>query len=405
MGKPYHTHDTQASGETYLDHIAASPVREEVLEVMTPLLADGFGNPQSVHRRGQKAAEVLERAREQVASLVGARPEEVVFTATGSEANNLAVKGIALTRMKHSRRLIVSAIEHLSVFNPAKRLVKEGFEFEVLPVDRYGLVSVEDLREALKPGAALVSIIHASTEIGTISPIEELGTVCREAGVPLHTDAWGTAGCIPLDMAELGASTLALAGQNFGGPPGAAALVVRKGTRLSPLIEGGIQERSIRSGQENIPAIAGMGEAARLAASETEQRIAHLTPIRDAIIERLPAAIENLIRTGHPEKRLPNHASFCVEFIEGEGLLLFLDQMGVMAASGSACTSKALKASHVLEAIGLDAATAQGSIVFTLGMENSMEDVDRLVAAMKPVVSRLREMSPLYKRKDDGSVQ
>jgi cysteine desulfurase len=385
--------------DIYLDHIAASPVLPEAADAMIPLLRDGFGNPQSVHTRGQRAAEVLAAARERVAGLIGAYAAEVVFTATGSEANNLSLLGIGRARKKVSPRIIISAIEHHSILSPVKILAKEGFEIVTLPVDGEGFVSQDALIEELEKGAALVSVTHASTEIGTIEPIAELASICREREVPLHTDAWGAAGLIPVDVGTLGVSALTLAGQNFGGPPGAAALVLRTGTKARPLVTGGVQERGLRAGQENIPAIAGFGVAAEIAASRMKQRTQHLVPIRDGLISRIPAEIDDVILTGHPERRLPNHASFCVKFIEGEGLLLFLDQMGVMAASGSACTSKALKASHVLEAIGLDAATAQGSIVMTLGPENAIEDVDRILDAMKPIVSRLREMSPLYKRK------
>jgi cysteine desulfurase len=390
---------TKKEKEIYLDHIAAGPVLPEAVEIMKPLLMDGFGNPQSVHSRGQRAAEVLQAARERVADLVGADPEGVVFTATGSEANNLALLGISRARKKASNRILVSAIEHHSVLEPAKALDKDGFELVVLPVDGEGFVSLDSLAAELEKGAAMVSVIYASTEIGTVEPVSELAALCRDHQVPFHTDAWGAAGQIPVDMKDCGVSALALAGQNFGGPPGAAALVVGKGVRPKPIISGGVQERGMRAGQENIPAIAGFGKAAEIASARMDERAGLLTPIRDAMIARLPAEIEDVVPTGHPTKRLPGHASFCVEYIEGEGLLLFLDQMGVMAASGSACTSKSLKGSHVLEAIGLDAATAQGSIVMTLGLDNSIEDVDRVIEVMKPVIARLREMSPLYKRK------
>jgi cysteine desulfurase len=385
--------------DIYMDHIAAAPVRREAVEAMIPLLRDGFGNPQSVHERGQAAAEVLGRAREQVASLVGAEAWDVSFTATGSEANNLALKGIAPARRKKSNRIVVSAIEHHSILNPAKTLAKDGYELVILPVDAHGLVSPDGLRAELAKGAGLVSIMHANTEIGTIEPLEELAAICREAAVPLHSDGWGTAGVIPVHMANLGVSALTIAAQNFGGPPGAAALILPKGTPTRALIEGGVQERGLRAGQENIPAIAGMGVAAELAASELTRNAARTTAVRDALIAKLPKEIDDVITTGHPVKRLPNHASFCVKYIEGEGMLLFLNQMGIMAASGSACTSKALKGSYVLEAIGIETAVAQGSIVFTMGPENRLEDVDRIVSVMKPVVARLREMSPIYKRK------
>ncbi|MDD4857755.1 MAG: cysteine desulfurase family protein [Candidatus Krumholzibacteria bacterium] len=387
------------NAEIYMDHIAAAPVRPEAVEAMARLLRDGFGNPQSVHGRGQVAAEVLGRAREQVAALVGAEPWDVIFTATGSEANNMALKGIAPARRKSSNRIVVSAIEHFSVLNPAKSLAKDGYELVMLPVDGSGFVSRADLEAELAKGAGLVSIMHANTEIGTIEPIEELASVCRAADVPFHSDGWGTAGVIPVDVATLGVSALAIAAQNFGGPPGAAALILPKGTPARSLIEGGIQERGLRAGQENIPAIAGMGIAAELAASELATNAARTKAVRDALIARLPQEIDDVIVTGHPERRLPNHASFCVKYIEGEGMLLFLDQQGIMAASGSACTSKSLKGSHVLQAIGVETALAQGSIVFTLGPENGLEDVERIVSAMKPVVARLRAMSPIYKRK------
>ncbi|MCX5753317.1 MAG: cysteine desulfurase family protein [Candidatus Krumholzibacteria bacterium] len=385
--------------EIYMDHIAAAPVRPEAADAMVPLLRDGFGNPQSVHGRGQAAAEVLGRAREQVASLVGADPWDVIFTATGSEANNLALKGIAPARKKKSNRIIVSAIEHHSIMNPARTLAKDGFDLVILPVDGDGLVSPGSLEAELARGAALVSVMHANTEIGTIEPIEELAALCRKADVPMHSDAWGTAGIVPVDMAKLGVSALSIAAQNFGGPPGAAALILPKGTAARGLIEGGVQERGLRAGQENIPAIAGMGVAAELAASELETVAARTGRIRDELLRRLPAEIDHTIVTGHRKKRLPNHASFCVEYIEGEGMLLFLDQKGIRAASGSACTSKSLKGSSVLQAIGVETALAQGSIVFTMGPENRIEDVDTILSVMKPVVQRLREMSPIYKRK------
>ena len=387
--------------EIYLDHVAASPVRKEAVEAMVPLLEDGFGNPQSVTTRGQRAAEVLANAREQVASLAGVTAYDVLFTASGSEANNMALKGIARGRANKSKRVIISAMEHISIMTPAGTLAKEGFEIITLPVDGSGLVDPAGLKKALEGGAAVVSIIHASTEVGTIQPVEELAAICKDAGVPFHTDSWGAAGMIDTDMKRIGAGAMTIAAQNFGGPPGAAALILGKGFPMRPVIQGGVQERNLRAGQENIPAIAGMGVAAELALAELADRAARFVPIRDAFIKRLPAAIPDVIPTGHPEKRLPGHASFCVKYIEGEGLLLFLDHNGIMAASGSACTSKSLKGSHVLEAMGYDAATAQGSIVFTLGDSNAIEDVDTVIEEMKPVVSRLREMSPIYNKDQD----
>lgn len=389
------------NGEIYLDHVAAAPVRPQAAAAMMPLLGEYFGNPHSVHSRGQRAAEVLSEARERVAALVGARPPEVIFTATGTEANNLALMGLARGRAAKSKRIVISAIEHHSIMQPARALAKEGFEPVVLAVDAHGFVDPAVLEAALRGGAAVVSIIHASTEIGTIQPLAELAAVCSEAGVPLHTDAWGTAGMIAVDFAALGAGAMTIAGQNFGGPPGAAALVLGRGAPLRAIMQGGVQERNLRPGQENLPAIAGMGVAAELASAGLADAAAALLPVRDAYLERLPARIPEVIVTGHPRLRLPGHASFCVKYIEGEGLLLLLDQKGIRAASGSACTSKALKGSHVLEALGLDPATAQGSLQITLGPESRIEDVDTVIGAMEPIVSRLREMSPLYNKKTD----
>ncbi len=387
--------------EIYLDHISASRTREEAIEAMDGVLREIYGNPHSVHTQGQRAAEVLEEARTNVANLVNAIPEEVIFTSCGSESNNLAIKGIARARKKKSNRIVISSIEHVSINNAVKPLKKEGFEIVTIPVDKYGLVNPDELIKAIEDGAALVSIIYASTEIGTIQPIEELARICADAGVPFHTDAWGVAGMVPVDFNNSGITAMTVASQNFSGPPGVSALIIKKGTPIKPIIDGGIQERSLRAGQENLPAIAGMGVAARLAKEEMEDNTTRLKEIRDALLERIPSEIPDVIVTGHREKRLPNHASFCVKYIEGEGLLLFLNQYGVMAASGSACTSKSLKASHVLSAIGLDAATAQGSLVMTFGVDVKMEDVDYIIEKMKPVVTRLREMSPLFNRKEE----
>jgi cysteine desulfurase len=263
---------TEKEKELYLDHIAAGPVLPEAVEAMNPILIGGFGNPQSVHARGQRAAEALLDAREQVAGLVGADPDGVIFTATGSEANNLAILGIARVRKKASNRILVSAIEHHSVLEPAKAIAQEGFELVTLPVDGEGFVSRDSLASELEKGAAMVSVIYASTEIGTIEPVDELAALCHEHRVPFHTDAWGAAGQIPIDMTGSGVSALTLAGQNFGGPPGAAALVIEKGVRPKPIILGGVQERGIRAGQENLPAIAGFGKAAEIAAERMEER-------------------------------------------------------------------------------------------------------------------------------------
>lgn len=380
----------------YLDHIAGTPVRPEVLEAMLPFLKEKFGNAQSLHREGQEAAAGLEEAREKVASLIGSQPGEVYFTSSGSEANNFAVKGMALARKERGRHLVLSAIEHQSVLHAAKFLEKLGFESTLVPVDRFGKVDPEDIRRSLRRDTVLVSVMLANSEVGTIQPIKEIAAICRESDIPLHTDAVAACGNIRVDVNELGVDALSLAGHQFYGPKGAGALFLRKGTRILPLIDGGIQEGGRRAGTEDVAAIVGMGKAAELARQELDTWTATLQPLRDYLLQQLPARIPHVIVTGHPTDRLPHHASFCVEFIEGEAMLLNLDMQGFAASSGSACTSRALKASHVLLAMGLDHAVAQGSIVFSLVNGVERQDIEALLTVFPPIVDRLRKMSPLY---------
>jgi cysteine desulfurase len=380
----------------YLDHIAGTPVRPEVVEAMLPFLREKFGNAQSLHSEGQEAAAALEEAREKVAALIGAKASEIYFTSSGSEANNFALKGMALARKDKARHLVISAIEHQSVLHSAKSLEKLGFETTLVPVDRFGLVDPQEVKKALRPDTALVSIMLANSEVGTIQPIKEMAAFCREKGVPMHTDAVAAAGNIPIDVNDLGVDALSLVGHQFYGPKGAGALYLRKGTRILPLIDGGIQEGGRRAGTEDVAAIVGLGKAAEIAQKEMASWAQALKPLRDRLLQELPKIIPQVIATGHPERRLPYHASFCVEFIEGESMLLHLDMQGFATSSGSACTSRALKASHVLLAMGLDHALAQGSIVLSLIDGIKSEDIDRLLEVFPPIVERLRKMSPLY---------
>ena len=382
--------------QIYLDHAATTPVREEVIEAMVPYLGEHFGNPLSLHSYGEKPREALETAREQVANLIGARGSEIYFTASGSEANNMAVKGIALANVKRGKHIIVSQSEHHSVLHPTRTLEKMGYEVTHLPVDQYGMVDPGDVAEALREDTILVSVVHASNEIGTIQPIAEIGEILRDHRAYFHSDAVQTAGNVPVNVSELGVDLLTLAANAFYGPRGAAALFMKRGVRMTPLIEGGVQERGRRAGTENVAGIVGMGVAAELAQAEIPMRMAHLEPLRDRLIQRLTTEISHLYLTGHPARRLPGHASVVVEYIEGESMLLMLAMRGVACSSGSTCTSKALKASHVLSAIGLDPTLAQGSLVFTLGMGNTTADVDYVGEILPPIVERLREMSPLY---------
>lgn len=388
--------------QIYFDHIAGNPLDPRVKEVMLPYLTDIFGNPQSMHSFGEQTKSAIDEARATVGQLINARPEEVFFTASGTESNNFALKGLALAHQNKGKHIILSAIEHQSILHSAKFLEKLGFKISYAAVDKYGIVSRDELAKLLTDETILVSIMLANGEIGTIEPIAELTGLVNEKGIVFHCDAVAAVGSIPVDVNELGVNTLSMAANQFYGPPGAAALYIRKGVRILPLLDGGIQEEGRRAGTENVPAIVGMGKAARLAQEEMSQRSEHLRGLRDLLIKELTKEIDYLHFTGHPDNRLPHHASFCVEFIEGEAMLLSLSMEGMAVSSGSACTSRALKASHVLKAIGLDDALAQGSIVFSLGMSNTKEDIEHLTKVFPGIIARLRKMSPLYTKHIQG---
>lgn len=380
----------------YMDHMATTPIHPEVLEGMLPYLKEDFGNPLSLHYFGNAPRKGIEEARERVAALIGADPKEIIFVSSGTEANNMVIKGIASAHQKKGRHIISSQIEHHSVMHSLKSLEKLGFNVTYLPVDKYGLVNPDSVAEAITPQTILVSIMHGNSEIGTIEPISDIARITKDKGVYLHTDAVATAGRVDIDVAGLGVDALSLSASQFYGPKGAAALYLKKGVRVQPLIDGGIQEEGKRGGIEDVPAIVGMGRAAEIAKKELLSRTGHLTTLRGMLIDGLLKKINRVYLTGHPEKRLPGHVSICVEYIEGESMLLFLNQKGFAASSGSTCTSKALKASHVLLAIGMDPAITQGSLVFSLGKDNTREDVEYLIEVLPPIIQRLREMSPLY---------
>jgi cysteine desulfurase len=384
--------------KVYLDNNSTTPVLPEVRDAMLPYLGEYFGNPSCLHDWGDPPREAMEKAREQVAGLIGGAPEEIIFTASGTEANNFAVKGIAMANQKKGKHVVVSAIEHFSVLNSAKTLEKLGYSYTTVPVDRYGVIDPEKVRKAIRDDTILVSIMHANSEVGTLEPVKEIARITKEKGVLFHTDAVATAGTIPVNVKELGVDALSLAGNMFYGPKGAGALWLRKGVRIMPLLDGGIQEGGKRAGTENVPGIVGLGKAAEIAKTQMSARIEHLAKLRDRLIRGLPATIEHVVVTGHPESRLPGHASFCVEFIEGESMLMLLSTKGIAVTSGSACTSRALLASHVLLAMGLPHEIAQGSLLFGLGINNTIEDVDYVLAELPPIVDRLRQMSPLYSK-------
>jgi cysteine desulfurase len=382
--------------KVYMDNASATPLLPEVREAMMPYLGDIFGNPSSLHDWGDGTREAIGSAREQVAALIGGSADEITFTGSGTESNNFAVKGLALAQQTKGKHVVVSAIEHFSVLHSARTLEKLGFEVSEVPVDKHGMVDPDDVVRQIRKDTILVSIMHANGEVGTIEPIGEIARIAKERKIPFHTDAVATVGTIPVNVAELGVDALSLAANQFYGPKGVGALWIKKGVRIMPLLDGGIQEEGRRAGTENVPAIAGMGKAAELAQVHMTDRMKRLTPLRDHLLKELPKGVERVVVTGHPQHRLPGHASFCVEFIEGESMLMLLNSKGIAVSSGSACTSRALKASHVLIAMGLSHEIAQGSILFTLGIDNTKEDVDYVLETMPPIVDRLRQMSPLY---------
>lgn len=381
----------------YLDHASATPVRKEVVEAMLPYFEQNYGNPSTVTDMGSKIKQVIEEQRAKVAELIGAGAEEIIFTSSGAEANNLAVKGAALARQKKGKHIIVSAIEHNSVLNSARFLERLDFEVTFLPVDEYGLVDPERLYEAIRPETILVSIMHANNEIGTIEPISEIAAVCREKEIIFHTDAVATVGNIPVDVNKLNVDLLSLSGVSLSAPKGVGALYFRKNLRLMPLIHGGIQESGRRGGTENVPGIVGLGRASELALEELSGKVSHVCRLRDLLVEGIVKQIEHVKFTGHPEKRLPGHASFCVEAIEGEALIYMLNQEGIYSNTGSACASKALKTSPVLVAIGIRPDLAQGSIVFTIDSSNRIEEIEYALEKLCLAVEKLRSISPIWR--------
>jgi cysteine desulfurase len=380
----------------YLDHLSAMPVDPRVLEFAKQYLQTDFGNPSSLHSAGLTAKKAVEEARKEVAELINAENEKsIIFTSGATEANNLAIRGTALRNIGKGKKIAASAIEHMSVLNPMKELQKSGFELTLIPVDSTGIFDLKKLSVLLTKDTTVTSIMYANNEIGTIEPIKEISEIVHEKGLYLHVDATAAAGRIPIDVQNDGIDLLTLSSNDLYGPQGAGVLYVKAGVRLQSVLPGGGQERGLRSGTENIFAIAGMGEAARIAKNEMEQESKRLKKIRDKLIEGI-LKIEESYLTGHPTQRLPHHASFRFSRIEGESILLNMDMRhNIQVSTGSACSSRTLEPSHVLLAIGLKHEEAHGSMVITLGRSNSIEEVPTIVNAVKETVERLRKLSPL----------
>ena len=381
----------------YFDHNATTPVDREVLEAMLPYFSAEFGNPSSIHTPGQLARKAVEHSREQVAALVGARPGEITFTSCGTESDNLAIRGILFADESPRKHIITTQIEHSAVMQSCRALEERGVEVTFLPVNADGLVDVNELRRAIRPETLLISVMHANNELGCIQPIEEIGRLAAEADVYFHVDAVQSAGKIPVNVDELGADLLAISAHKFYGPKGVAALYVRKGTRLKPILFGGKDGRSNRPGTENVAGIVGLGKAAELALSKLQDEGVRLGGLRDRLEKGLLEAIPQSRVNGAHAPRTPNTANLSFSFIEGESLVIALDLKGIACSTGAACSSGATEPSHVLTAIGLAAGDARGSMRFSLGRLNTDEDVDYALRVIPEVVQHLRKLSPQYK--------
>uniref|UniRef100_A0A7C5AKJ9 cysteine desulfurase n=1 Tax=Desulfobacca acetoxidans TaxID=60893 RepID=A0A7C5AKJ9_9BACT len=389
-------------GLIYLDHLSGTPLHPRVKEAMIHHINTVFGNPVSDHQVGQQAARALEQARAQVAALINADPSEIVFESGGTESVNHAIKGVAIGMRERGRHIITTNIEHKSVLNSIRTLRLLDYTVTSLDVDRYGLVDPAAVEQAIRPDTILISVMLANNEIGTIEPIADIAKIARKHKIIMHTDAVDAVGVIPVDVKELGVDLLSLAANQFYGPPGVGALYIRKGTRVWPLLDGGMQENKRRAGTENLIGIVGMGVAAEVAREEMPERLPRLRALREKLLNGLLARIPEIIINGHPTHCLPHLVSVSIKYVEGESLMLMLDEEGIAVATRSACASGSLRASHVLISTGLDFATAQGTLLFSLGRETTEQEIDRVLEVLPPIVQTLREMSPLYKKEHHG---
>lgn len=380
----------------YFDHAATTPVDERVLQKMLPYFTDNFGNPNSQHWFGRRSVTAVDEARDTVASLIGAKPSEIYFTSGGTESDNWAIRGAAHARAEKGKHLIISAVEHPAMITTAKELEKEGFEVSLAPVDEYGAVDVEKLKSLLRPDTIFVGIMTANNEVGTIQPLAEISGLCRERGILFFTDAVQAAGALKIDVNDPAVDLLSFSGHKFYGPKGVGVLYIRSGLKLGKIITGGHQERTMRGGTTNVPAIVGLAEALRLAQEEREQNAAYVSSLRDRFISRVLHEIPYVKLNGHPQKRLPANANFSFRYIEGESLLFSLDLAGIAVSSGSACSSGSLEPSHVLLAMGLPEGLAHGSIRFSFGKDNTPAQIDYAVDKLKEIVVKLRALSPLF---------
>ena len=380
----------------YMDHSATSPVDPEVFEAMKPYFIDSFGNASTLYSLGREGKKAMESAREEVASIIGAETKEIIFTSGGTESDNIAILGTAYKLKKKGNHIITSDIEHPAVDETCKYLEKNGFNVTYLPVYKDGIVKIKDLEDAITDKTILITIMHANNEIGTIQPISEIGKIAQENKIYFHTDAVQTVGKIPVNVKELNVDMLSLSAHKLYGPKGIGALYLRQGVRIEPIMHGGGHEKGIRPGTENVPGIVGLGKACSIAKENLQRDAQKLTSLRDMLIDGVLAENEDSYLNGHRTKRLPNNANFRFTGIEGESLILHLDAKGIATSTGSACSSIKLEPSHVLMAIGLKEVEAHGSLRISLGNENTEEDIEYTLTAIKEVVEKLRKMSPLW---------
>ncbi len=378
----------------YLDHAATTPTDPLVIKEMQPYFGEIFGNPSSTHLFGQEAKAACEKAREKIAAFIGANSEEIVFTSGGTEADNLALRGVALANEHKGNHIITTSIEHHGVIEPCRFLEGLGFKVTYLPVDRYGVVDPEDVRKAITDKTILISVMHANNEVGTIEPISKIGEIAKAGGIYMHTDAVQSVGKIPVDVEELKVDLLTLSGHKIYGPKGIGALYVRKGTKLAPLLYGGHHERARRAGTENVPGIVGLGKACEIASKNLLENADHLERLRNRLEVKIKEKVNRLHLNGHPVRRLPHILNISFEFIEGESLILNLDMKGIAASTGSACASGSLEPSHVLIAMGVSREIAQGAVRFSLGRGNTEEETDYTVEVLRETIQRLRSFSP-----------
>ncbi|GFP25464.1 cysteine desulfurase [Candidatus Hakubella thermalkaliphila] len=380
----------------YFDHSATTPVLPEVVEAMLPCFTQYFGNASEPHRPGRESKKLLEASRETVARAIGAHSEEIIFTSGGTESDNLALKGFAEALSKKGNHIITSSIEHPAIGNTCKYLQRRGFEITYVPVDKYAIVDPDHVAAAITDRAILISIMHANNVVGSIQPIAEIGKIAREKGVIFHTDAVQSFGTLETDVGELNVDLMSMSSHKLHGPKGVGALYIRKGTKLTPQMQGGEHERRRRAGTENVPGIVGFAKAVEIAMAETEEKAERLEKLRKYLVAGVLERIEEVSYNGHPEKRLPGNANFSFKYIEGESVVLQLDMVGIAVSSGSACASASLEPSHVLLAMGLTAEDAHGSLRVTMGRSNTKEEVDYFLEVLPEVVGKLRRMSPLY---------